>query len=95
VNDGGVHWFINWSGIEGLTLEASNGTGPVGALSAIIVNDITVPLRINGNGGPDWVIVNDASVPVVVHTGLGDKDAVDLNQDFDNVPLTVVYRSER
>src|SRR6476619_3409529 len=39
---------------------------------------------------PDWVSVNDASAPVVAHTGLGDKDMMDLNGDFDNIPLTVV-----
>jgi len=90
LSDGGVHWFVNWSNVEAITLDASNGTGPTGALSATIVNDITVPLRINGNGGPDWVIINDAAVPVFVHTGLGDKDALDINQDFDGVPVTVI-----
>jgi hypothetical protein len=91
LSDAGIHWFIHWFGVEAITLNASNGTSTSpGALSTILVQDTAVPLRINGNGGNDWLIVNDATAPVVAHTGLGDKDVMDLNQDFDNVPLTVV-----
>lgn len=91
LSDAGIHWYVNWSEVEAITLDASNGTSTQpAAVSAIVVEDTVVPLRINGNGGNDWVIVNDAAVPPIIHTGLGDKDLIDINQDFDTVPVTAV-----
>jgi hypothetical protein len=88
--DGGIDRFVSWVGIGGVTLEASNATGPVSNFSATVVENIEVPLRVNGNGGNDYVLVNDAAAPVTVHTGIGALDALDVNQDFDGVPVTVV-----
>lgn len=88
-NDSGIDYFLEWLGVEGVTLEASNAPTPGGPMSGIVVIDTATPLRINGNAGNDWVQIQDASVPVTVNTGLGDRDLLHVN-DSDGVPLTVI-----
>ena len=87
--DAGIDYFIDWLNIDGVTLEASNAPTPGGPLSGIVVVDTATPLRINGNAGNDWVQVLDASAPVTVNTGLGDRDLLHVN-DSDGVTLTVI-----
>ena len=73
-----------------VTLDASNAPAAGVSISTILVTDIGGPLRINGNGGPDAVQINDASSPVFVNTGLGDNDNLSVNGDLDGVPVTVI-----
>lgn len=87
--DAGIDYFIDWLNIDGVILEASNAPTPGGPLSGIVVVETATPLRINGNAGNDWVQVLDASAPVTVNTGLGDRDLLHVN-DSDGVPVTVV-----
>ncbi len=88
--DGGNDYFITWSAVESVTLDASNAPAAGISISTIIVTDLLTPLRINGNGGPDAVQVADAASPVIVHTGLGDLDNLSVNSDLDAIPATVL-----
>jgi len=79
---------VLWSNMEGITLEASNANPPGGA-SVISVDGASTPLRINGNAGSDYVVIDRATVPVTVHTGLGDLDTLIVGSFFED-PVTVV-----
>ena len=88
--DAGIHRWVSWGGIEAVTLDASNAPTPGTAMSGIVVSDIATALRINGNGGNDAVQIFDAQQPITVNTGLGGTDRMDVNFDFDALPLTVI-----
>jgi hypothetical protein len=78
--DGATTYFVNWLDIESVTLDASNAASSTSA-SLISVQGLQTPLHINGNGGHDSVQVFDAAFPVIVHTGLGDRDNLSVNSD--------------
>ena len=82
--------FVNWSNIEGVTLDANDLSALNNTTSASNVVDIATPVRINGHGGPDYVQILDSSVPVTVHTGLGDLDTIIVNADLDGIPVMFV-----
>ncbi|MBC8107446.1 MAG: hypothetical protein H7Z14_12710 [Anaerolineae bacterium] len=90
--DGANQYYVAWSGIASVTLDASNAPTQEFTASSIVVTDILTPLRINGNGGSDSVSIADAAAPVVVNTGLGDADSLIVNTDSGagDAPVTVV-----
>jgi hypothetical protein len=88
--DGANDYFITWSGVSAVTLDESNAAAVGTTVSTTQVKNIGTPLRINGNGGPDSVQIDDAGSPVFVNTGLGDTDSLIVNGDLDSVPVTVV-----
>jgi hypothetical protein len=72
-------WFINWSNMESATLEASDlPTTGTGTADIFVFQSLT-PLRINGNGGGDRVFVMDPAHPVIVNTGTGTHDQLEVN----------------
>ena len=76
--DGASEYLVNWLDVESVTLDASNASSAT-QHSLISIIGMTTPLRINGNGGGDSFQVTSASAPVTVHTGLGDRDGLFIN----------------
>jgi hypothetical protein len=88
--DGTNDYFVTWSGVEAVTLDASNAPASGVSASTILVNSIGTPLRINGNAGPDDVQIEDTFSPVTVNTGLGDIDSLSVNSDLDVIGATAL-----